>query len=266
MLMRYVRILFIHLQDVFQSRLRVFIWFLIPVIEASILLFFWKGPLTKTASIAGWNYGELASYYIFLIIASSFIVCHIEEDVSKRDIKDGNLVNYVMRPFSYFWMKFFLEIPWRILQGAYGCILAVTIFLFAPSLFVFVNTLDGVLFSILIVIFALFLSFLYKMILGLIAFWLIDTSGIYEFLEIFYALLGGLILPLALMPNWLAQIASYSPFAYITYFPVIAFQGKLQTSELLHVLYMQGFWICFFGVLYQVLWNLGIKKFNTVGQ
>lgn len=264
--MRYARIFFIHFQDVLESRVRVFIWFLIPLSDVFILLLFWKGPLEGEAVLSNWTYSAIASYYVLLTIVVSSIVCHIEEDVSKTDIKNGQLVNYITKPLSYILIKFFQEVPWRILQGGYALFFAVLFFILFPSLFTVSQTFEGVLFTILIFCFAFLLSFTYKMIIGIAAFWLTDTAGLYELLEISTVIFGGLLMPLTLMPEWVAKIAYFLPFSYMTYFPVVALQGRLSTMELLQVLLIQIVWLGILGILYSFLWKKGIEKFHTVGQ
>src|SRR5690606_30324810 len=48
---------------------------------------------------------------------------------------------------------------------------------------------------------------------GLTAFWLQDASPVYWVWQKLLFTLGGLILPLALYPDWLAALARWTPFA-----------------------------------------------------
>jgi ABC-2 type transport system permease protein len=73
-------------------------------------------------------------------------------------------------------------------------------------------------------------------------------------------------MPLAFLPDWLERIASMLPFAYMIYFPVIAFEGKLTLIELLQILGVQCVWIGVFFFVYKALWRAGLKKYTAVGQ
>ena len=130
--MRVLRILNLQIEKLFEHRLRSFIWFLNPLINALIMLLFWRGILHDSGgSIGAWNMSSITGYYFLLMIAGSFLVSHVEEEVAYRDIKDGNIVRYLIKPFSYYTIKFLEEIPYRLLQGFYGvCVLFVLIALF----------------------------------------------------------------------------------------------------------------------------------------
>ena len=112
--MRHLRIFLLHLQYAFELRSRSFVWFLISFINASIYLLFWQGALrTGNVIVEGLSLSGITSYYLLLIIAGAFLTVHIDEDIALGDIKQGYLVKYLTRPFSYFWIKFIEEIPYR---------------------------------------------------------------------------------------------------------------------------------------------------------
>lgn len=191
---------------------------------------------------------------------------HIEEDIGEHDIQQGELVKYLLRPVSYYWMKFAEEIHYRVLQGAYGiltCLLL--IFVFGPF-FVLTSSPFILLLSIICTILAYFLAFNFKMIIGLLSFWIIENRGILQLTEIFMIIFAGYVMPLQLMPSWLQTLTHILPFAYMIYFPIAAFQGNLAFAELLVVIVKQIIWLIIFYSIYQILWIKGIKKFTAVGQ
>src|SRR3990167_5987280 len=119
--MKFLKIFLLHFEGLFEHRFRSFIWFLIPVINMLPMILFWT-LATKTNQNISWSMRSLNSYYLILIIAMAMLTSHIEEDVADIDIKQGELTRYLMKPFSYYWIKFFEEIPYRILQGFYGVV------------------------------------------------------------------------------------------------------------------------------------------------
>lgn len=265
--MRYVRIFLIHFQEAFYERGRSFVWFLVPLVNALLILAFWIGALKDKGSLGNdWTLSSIASYYFLLIIAGSFLEMHIEEDVAKHDIQEGGLARYLLRPFSYFWFQFFHEIPWRIIQGFYA-LMVFLLFAFFFGNFVKLTTSPVVIFlSIIIIILALFLSFVFKMIFGLSAFWITDYTGAQQIVDIVLLVLGGFVIPLEFFPDVLKGVAYILPFSYMTYFPIIALQGKLATFELFRVIAVQSLWLGGFYFTYRFLWDRGVKEFTAVGQ
>lgn len=265
--MRYVRIFFIHFQEAFYERGRSFVWFLIPLIDALLILAFWIGALKEKGSLGSdWTLSSISSYYFLLIIAGSFLMMHIEEEVAQHDIQQGGLVRYLLRPFSYFWFKFFNEISWRIIQGFYALIVFL-LFVFFFGNFVELSSSPQILFlSGIIIILALFLSFTFKMIFGLSAFWITDYTGAQQIVDVVLIVFGGFVIPLEFFPDILKRVAYILPFSYMTYFPIIALQGKLALFELLRVIVIQSAWLGGFWLLYRFLWDRGVKEFTAVGQ
>ena len=265
--MRYTRIFFLHMQSIFEHRSRSLVWFLISLANPLLLLLFWKGTTSGANTIFGnWSFSAISSYYFLLIIASAFLTSHIEEDIAKFDIQLGVLSKYLLRPFSYLWMKFFEEIPYRILQGFYGVIVCILFLFLFGNLFVFTNDSFVVFQSLIIIVFAYFLSFIFKMIIGLLAFWLIETGGFYQLVEMILLIFAGYLMPLSLLPAQLMHIAYALPFSYMIYFPIVALEGKLTYGELVHVIGMQALWLLGFIVMYKIILNMGLRKFTALGQ
>lgn len=263
--MRFFKILMLHFEGLFEHRFRSFVWFLIPVANILPMILFWT-LATKTNHNVTWSMRSLNSYYLLLIIAVAMLTSHIEEDVGDIDIKQGELVRYLMKPFSYYWIKFFEEIPYRILQGFYGIVL----FLISSSLFsdFFQNNLNIniIFFGLISALLAFFISFTFKMIVGYTAFWFTDNRAVTEAIVILTIIFAGQVVPLDLFPNKLNEIVMLLPFASMIYFPVIIFLGKLTFFETLRAVSIQIFWLAFFVILERLIWQRGIKEFTAIGQ
>ena len=104
------------------------------------------------------------------------------------------------------------------------------------------------------------------MIIGIIAFWTIDYTGLQNIQIILYILLSGLLIPLHLLPSGIRSFALIQPIAYTLYHPVRAVQGAYTLSQLWQVLGMQWVWVILLYGLYRFLWHKGLKVFTAVGQ
>lgn len=265
--MKFLRMLLLYSQTIFTERGRSFVWFLMAFIPPFALYIYWRGALLSSGgTIAGWNLSSISTYYFMVAIASSFLMAHIEVDVAGPDIQRGELAKYLMKPFSYYFFKLFLEIPYRILQGSYGVLVLFFFALFFPKLVVITGDIETLIFSVIILVLAFLLSFTFKMVVGLTAFWLTDIGGFNQLVEAFILLFGGFLLPLSLLPSVFSQIAYILPFSYMIYFPIIALQGGQTVVQLIQIIAMQIFWLLVIGRLYSLLWRMGIKKFTGIGQ
>lgn len=265
--MKYARIFLLHFQQVFEQRARSFIWFLLALLNPLMALVFWLGAYAqKGFTLTNWSLSSITTYYFLLIIAGAFLIVHIEEDVAVLDIREGGLVRYLLRPSPYYWMKFLDEISYRLLQGMFGVIV---FFIFLLSLRNFVTiagTPTTLILAVIIICLGFLISFTFKMILGLSAFWFTDFWGLQQLTEVIILVMAGFVIPLDLFPEFMRNIAFFLPFSYIAYFPVVAVQGKLAIPELLRVIFMQGLWFAIMFFFYQFLWRKGIYKFTAIGQ
>ena len=265
--MRYVRILALHIQDVFKNRGRSFVYFLMGLLNPILQLVFWSGAIAEGGGNGAlWTFREMASYYLLVTVVISFLVVHIEEDVAFLDIKEGLLAKYLLRPFSYFISKFMEELPWRMTHGFFAVVVFVAFMMWARISFPLVGEPTRIALAVVITVGGLFISFILKMLFGLLALWTTDFWGIWGVEEVVFWLLAGIIMPLSYYPSALAAVAYALPFSYIVYFPVIAVQGSLADIEMIRVIGSQLIWILALSMLYRIVWKKGIEKFTAVGQ
>ncbi|MBI5620491.1 ABC-2 family transporter protein [Candidatus Gottesmanbacteria bacterium] len=265
--MRYVRMFALHFQDVFQNRGRSFIYFLLGLINPVLQLLFWSGAIAQDSGTgAYWSFSEMASYYLLVTIATSFLVVHIEQDVAFLDIKEGKLTKFLLQPFSYFISKFMEEFPWRVTQGAFGLVAFMLFIAFTNISISLISTPSQIFLAVIICLLALAISYTLKMVLGLLALWTTDFWGILSIEEVVFLIFGGFVMPLTYYPPLLEKISYVLPLAYIVYFPVIAVQGNLTASAMYHTILIQILWLGLLYVLYQFVWHRGVKKYTGVGQ
>lgn len=264
--MKSLRILLIYSQDMLQQRARNFVWFLTMLIGPLTLLLFWRGSIQNgTALHTNVSLPEITSYYFLFAIAGSLLMAHPEEWIAEREINQGELSQFLLKPISYYKIKLINEVPWRIAQGFFGIIFFLG-FLFFGNKVVFTNDAYVVLLSIIIMILAFFLSLTFKMLVGFTAFWTQSIIGLQDVIEVIMAIFGGFLMPLYLYPELLKKIASSLPFSYMLYYPVTAFQGRYQIQELVQIISVQILWLIFFFFLYRIVWSRGTKRFSAAGQ
>ena len=260
--MRYLRIFLLHTREVFEERSRLLVWFLVGLISPLILILFWRGANT----LNGWTIEEITSYYFLVITVRVLVVSHHEERVALIDIKEGGLTAYLLKPFSYFWIRFFSEFTYRLIQGIFGFGLLFVLVRFLPTYFVFASSLEKIMLSILILVMSVFLVFTFKTIVGILAFWMTEARGTFEVVEVMLSLFAGYLMPLAFFPAWVQNFVYYTPFPYMVYLPVIAIEGKLNILQLWQVIGVQSIWIVIFYFIYNKLWIAGVKKYTAIGQ
>lgn len=263
---RYFRIFLLMLQVAFEYKSLSFVWFLTSLVIPLIMLVFWSGATaSEGGTILGWNYSNFATYYLFIALAGSLFIAHIEVSVANDDIKNGELAKFLLKPIPYLTLNFLGELPWRLVQGSFT-VLSMFIIAFIFQGVVKITTSPSVfMLAVLMAILAFLMSFVFKMCLGLLAFWFTDIGGLMQLSDIVLSLCSGIVVPLIFLPDQFKLLLNVLPFAYMIYYPVLGFLGKLDISAQFIIMGIQVLWILFFLVLYKILWFAGRKKFTAIG-
>ena len=179
-------------------------------------------------------------------------------------IYDGQVGSDLLKPLNYF--LYWLGID---TGRAMGTFLIRSMPLFIVYAFFYDITLPqsilqwaAFLFSI---IFALIISFAWRFMVNLAAFWTPNALGIGRFAFGLSWIFSGFLMPLALFPNWLAQFSRLTPFGASLYIPIQIFLGEVAGWALFESFLIQVFWIVVLIILGHVVLSRGIKKLVIQG-
>jgi viologen exporter family transport system permease protein len=103
------------------------------------------------------------------------------------------------------------------------------------------------------------------LLLGFVAFWTLETTGmmaIFRFANLFFA--GGLV-PLAFFPPQLRAVADLLPFQTQASIPVSLYLGRLDGSDALRAIATQLVWVLVLGVTAAAVWRRAVNKIVVQG-
>ncbi|MFD0715169.1 ABC transporter permease [Paenibacillus sp. GCM10027626] len=209
--------------------------------------------------IAGFSLKQIIWYLVFteaLTMASPQLCIRIEEEVKK-----GEIAVRLIRPLSYIgfhYTTYMAEALFRFfIHLAAGSAIA-WCFVGAPSFGLgwanYLALSAG----------ALTVAFLLNAIVALCAFWIEETRGLEFVLQKLNFTVGGMLLPIDLMPEWLQQICAWLPFQAVLYLPARA-AVAVQDSSLLHFLAIQCIWIVVLAIAVMAIYRKGVKKLHVNG-
>lgn len=246
-------------EDLFY-RVNFFFYFLRQSIEFLVEIFLWRIVFQNKESIAGYNYSQIFQYFLIIylirIISATGVDAHLAEM-----IRTGELSKYLLRPVSFFWAIFFHQLGRRLYRLLYvGSLFLILIFsgwvkIDLPRVFLFA----------LIFVNAVFLSFLYRFLLGNLAFWLLNISSLLWLFRQGANFLAGSWLPPSFFPSWAESLIRALPFYLTLGFPAEFFQGKTSLGLALVGIGQQWLWILGLFFLTALLWNKGVKEYEAVG-
>lgn len=109
---------------------------------------------------------------------------------------------------------------------------------------------------------AVLVSFGWRFLLNLTAFWLLDFRGVNMLAILVLNFFSGLLVPLAFFPGWLRTVAEWLPFRAIVMVPVEVFLGQRPITEALAI---QLTWAAALLLLGRVVLSLSVRKLVVQG-
>ena len=112
---------------------------------------------------------------------------------------------------------------------------------------------------------ALLVSFAWRFLVNLAAFWTPNALGIGRFAFGLSWTFSGFYMPLALFPDWLANFSKLSPFGASIYIPIEIFLGTVQGPAMVESLLIQSAWVVILILIDYLVLSLGIRKLVIQG-
>jgi ABC-2 type transport system permease protein len=246
-----------------QYRAQNYFYIIGTVLEPTIYLVVWTTiAKSQGGSVGGYTTGGLAAYYVVWTLVRQMNVVLTPYEWEYR-IRDGRLASELLRPLhpvnqevSYFAGWKFVQI---MLWFPLGAIMAL----------IFKPVLQPTFLQIVVFFFAIWGAYLVRTMmytsLGMITFWTTRVSAIFELIFALELILGGRLVPMTLMPDWIQHVAFYLPFQWTFFFPINALVGGMSTPDLFIGLGMQLAWILIGIGLVNIVWHFGIRRFSSVG-
>ena len=112
---------------------------------------------------------------------------------------------------------------------------------------------------------ALGISFAFRFLYNLPAFWLLHYRGPMLIALVVSLVLSGFVLPVRFFPDWLAAIAHATPFPSLVQTPVDVFVGATQGSEIPLALAVQAGWLTLLLLACRALLAAGTRRLVVQG-
>jgi len=109
------------------------------------------------------------------------------------------------------------------------------------------------------------LIFFTMVLLGSLAFFLESAIGVFEAWLALHSILSGYLVPLELLPRWVARVARVSPFDSMLAFPLETLTGKRDLRAALIGLGVQWLYIAIMAALGLTVWRRGVRRYVAFG-
>lgn len=239
-------------------RAEMIIWILTSTLPL-VMLALWNAAAAN-GPLQGFGQVEFARYFAVTLLVRQLTGVWVLWEMNHL-IRTGGLSPQLLRPMNPLWWQFaetLAAIPWRLL--VLGPVLG-AVALWRPEI-VFAPSLVQSLGFAISLAFALLVAWFVQCLFGALAFWFDQSLGLFQVYFFVWALLGGYVVPLPLLPEAVADVAMYLPFHASLGAPVEVLLGVAPVGPTLLV---QGAWVLALGVASSLVWRAGIKRYGAVG-
>jgi ABC-2 type transport system permease protein len=257
----YPTLLRVGLAEAVAYRAELLVWMLTTTMPL-VMLALWTA-VAREAPFGRFGQTDFVAYYLGALIVRTIASCWVVWELN-QEIRAGTLSMRLLRPihpFVAYSAEHLAAIPLRALVALpIAVVLLVTTggSRIASDPFVaalIVPTLAG----------AWLILFFSQTILGSLAMMIERSQSVWEIWMGLYAVLSGYLVPLELMPRWLAVAADWLPFRYMLGLPVEVMTGMADRGAALRGLAVQWAMIGVLFVASQIVWKKGLRRFEAYG-
>jgi ABC-2 type transport system permease protein len=232
----------------------VFLWYAI----------YHSGPKTGGTK-AGMTFEEVVAYYLLVYISRGFSSMPGMSQEISREIKDGHLNRYLVKPMQYFWYQVMFRMAHKVVFWLVALVTFPAVFYLMRDFFIHVPTALEWAASILLLVMGFCVGVLFSFLIGILAFWFLEISTFLFIVMGIELFASGQLIPLNFLPEAVQRLTFYLPFAYEAYWPCAVVLGKVPAGEIPAVLGGGLLWILILYGSCQAVWGLGLRRYSAVG-
>lgn len=229
------------------------------VLSGLVAFFTWNAIYD---SFSNHNIGNLSKgqMLVYIAITNISVIIFSTTEVVRLGyfVRNGKLTVHLLRPYSFLMYSLFEYIGSKVIYLiVYGGVLLIS-FLYNPNI-------EYTFFQILFLITNIIMFFMFISLVGVLGFWLIQMWPLRPIMTALYMLFAGLLFPIHLLPNFIFDILSKTPFALVGYHFTLALQNYYTVQQLKYYILLSCLWTVFFYLMYKISFKVGLKKYEGMG-
>ena len=258
---KYLALLRVSWTLMIEYRAEIFIWMLTSLLMI-IMMVVWIS-IAKGGPVNGFTPPDFVAYYMVGLLVRQLTAVWSSWELD-FNIREGRLSPMLLRPIHPIhndiaanWgekaIRMFIVIPVVVLV----LVLTPGIRLdFSPlTIALFVWSIAG----------AWTIMFFLDYLVGILSFWVSQVSAFILLVEGFRVVLGGILAPIQMFPDWAQPFLTWLPFRYVLSFSIEILTGRVQGGRLWFGLAVQLAWAIIMVLAVKWMWGRAMKSYSAVG-
>lgn len=244
-----------------EYRVSMLIWMLamsLPLVMLAVWL-----SLAEDGPVGSYSAADFVAYYILTMYVREMTAAWVSWELDSA-IRHGDLAVLLLHPLNPIHEYLSTNLADKLLRVVLLTPLLVGVAVIVPGVHYALSPVNVALFLLLLGA-AWYLRFMSQYLIGLLSFWISQATTLQDLLWMFFLLFGGVVAPLALLPDWMQTVAVWLPFRYMLSFPIEILMGRLAPAEVWTGLAACAGWMLVHYGLYRWMWRRGLRVFSAYG-
>lgn len=249
-----------NLLEEFAYPLEILAFIIRKLINLGFLLLFWFVISSTNSDI--FTFKQIVSYFLISEAVQDLTFTtggRFGRDIQKK-IKGGLLSNYLVKPIDTLRFLYASFVGGRTSVAMYALVtLVIGIYIFPPM-----DPISLLLFPISLVLTTLTGAGI-NIFIGIIGFYSPEAGSIKNVYVHISKIMSGALIPLTYFPVLIRNVASFTPFPVLAYFPVSILQEGGLNYDTYIKLGMSAFWAIFLLITSNICWKKAIRNYDGIG-
>lgn len=262
------------IQSIIMYKGNFFMSLLIGLVSLYVQIIFWPAvygvDLSKISSyngatISGYTLGQMLAYSVMVYMLQYGNSAINIGNIIKNDVMSGNLNTSLIRPYNYLFYRVILNLSHQIISFTLSAFTAFVLIWLSREWIALPDSIINILLLIPAAFISYAISFLISCILGLISFWILETSTLHVFLNGIMMIMSGSVFPLDFVSGSGGVILRFLPFSYITFFPIQLYLSNNIDNKIFFDFIVGIIWIVILVLIVKSMWNKGLRRYSAYG-
>ena len=227
--------------------------------------FIWNAVYGDLTTLGGVGFDQMIRYFGASVLIGYLTMDFADWNLSML-VRTGKFLTFSLRPMNHRFFALSQKIGHRILGFLFEFVPCVLIFLLLFRVELRPQSWGWTLLSIAL---AFLMNFYVHYALGLLSFWMVETSGIRDVFNLISGIFSGTLIPLVFFPDWLQKLQFFLPFQYTNYVPAMITTGQYTlggfTMSTPQIVGIQAIAVLVAFLLNLALYRAAMKRFSGVG-
>jgi len=237
-------------------------------------VFLWTAVFAATtrADIAGYSREDIVAYYLLTMLTRAFSSMPGLAGGISRSIRDGSVKKYLVQPVDYVAFLLAARIAHKLVYYAVAFLPFALVFFLCRGFFPPPPDAATIAAFLLALVLSFLLGFFMEATLGMLGFWILETSSIVFAYMLVQYLLSGHMFPIDMLAGIslgggvsLADVVRWLPFEYTAYFPAAIWLGKVRGWALVRDLAVAAAWVLVMIGACRLAWRRGTRRYSAFG-